>query len=58
MTLFDYRSEAWRAGCGGNSVVQEPTFNYVMPLKEVRGASVDVVRGVAAALSQRPPSQW
>mmetsp|Transcript_66190 Transcript_66190/g.129735 ORF Transcript_66190/g.129735 Transcript_66190/m.129735 type:complete len:580 (+) Transcript_66190:95-1834(+) len=33
MTLFDYRSEAWR-GDNEENVVAVPTFNYVMPLKD------------------------
>jgi len=40
MTLFDYRSEAWRNTATGSSVVSAaqvvaaPTFNYVMPLRD------------------------
>eukprot|EP00585_Thalassiosira_rotula_P012515 CAMPEP_0196133426 /NCGR_PEP_ID=MMETSP0910-20130528/2655_1 /TAXON_ID=49265 /ORGANISM="Thalassiosira rotula, Strain GSO102" /LENGTH=618 /DNA_ID=CAMNT_0041393151 /DNA_START=22 /DNA_END=1878 /DNA_ORIENTATION=+ len=36
MTLFDYRSEAWRKSNGlvEQSVINTPTFNYVMPLSD------------------------
>lgn len=36
MTLFDYRSEAWRksGGLDERAVIDTPTFNYVMPLAD------------------------
>ena len=34
MTLFDFRSQSWRTEENQAKVVQNPTFNYVMPLKE------------------------
>lgn len=34
MTLFDYRSQAWREDVDPQNVIKAPTFNYVMPLSD------------------------